>query len=119
VQVRTTQNGVTLGHAGTAAAVRVYSPREAEAAALMHAKRPIDTGTQLLCPMPGVIVSIAVMAGQQVEAGDALCIIEAMKMENVLRAERDGVVTNVHARAGDVVAVDAPIMEFAFAPGSL
>jgi len=119
VQVRALQYGVTLAHAGTAAAVRIYSPREAEAAALMHAKRPIDTGTQLLCPMPGVIVSIAVMAGQQVEAGDALCIIEAMKMENVLRAERDGVVTNVYARAGDVVAVDAPIMEFAFDPRSL
>jgi len=58
-----------------------------------------------------------VMAGQQVEAGDALCIIEAMKMENVLRAERDGIVTRVHAKAGDVVAVDAPIMEFAFDQG--
>jgi propionyl-CoA carboxylase alpha chain len=117
VHVRTTQNGVTLEHAGTAAEARVYSRREARAAALMHAKRPVDAGTQLRSPMPGVIVSIAVTPGQPVKTGDVLCVVEAMKMENVLRAERDGVVTNVHARAGDVVAVDAPIMEFAFDQG--
>ena len=117
VQVRTTENGVTLAHAGTAVAARAYSRREADAAALMHAKRPVATGTQLRSPMPGVIVSIAVTPGQPVKTGDALCVVEAMKMENVLRAERDGVVTNVQARAGDVVAVDAPIMEFDVAPG--
>ena len=117
VQVRTTQNGMTLSHAGTAADARVYSRREAEAAALMRARRPVDAGTQLRSPMPGVIVSIAVTPGQRVKTGDALCIVEAMKMENILRAERDGMVTNVHARAGDVVAVDAPIMEFDVAPG--
>jgi len=113
VQVRTTQNGVTLGHAGTAVAARVYSRREAGAAALMHAKRAADTNTQLLCPMPGVIVSIAVTAGQHVKTGDALCIVEAMKMETVLRAERDATVTRVHSSAGDIVAFDALIMEFA------
>ena len=119
VQVRPTQNGLTLEHAGTAAMARVYSRLEAAAAALMRARRPVDTGAQLRCPMPGVIVSIAVTSGQQVKAGDVLCIIEAMKMENVLRAERDGIVTRVHSRAGDVVAVDALIMEFDVAPGSL
>ena len=118
VQVRTTQNGVTLEHAGTAAAARVYSRRQAEAAALMRVKCPVDTGTQLRCPMPGVIVSIAVAPGEQVKTGDVLCIIEAMKMENALRAERDGIVTRVHAKAGDVVAVDALIMEFAFDQGA-
>jgi propionyl-CoA carboxylase alpha chain len=117
VQVRTMQNGVTFAHAGTFAAARVYSRREAEAAALMHAKHSSDTGMQLRCPMPGIIVSIAVTPGQPVKTGDVLCIVEAMKMENVLRAERDGIVTRVHAKAGDIVAVDAPIMEFAFDQG--
>ncbi len=56
---------------------------------------------------------------KQVKTGDVLCIIEAMKMENALRAERDGIVTRVHAKAGDVVAVDALIMEFAFDQGAL
>jgi len=116
VHVRPTQNGVTLEHAGTAAAARVYSRREAEAAALMRDKRPVDAGAQMRCPMPGVIVSIAVTPGQHVKAGDAICIVEAMKMENVLRAERDGVVTRVHCGAGDVVAVDAPIVEFDVSP---
>jgi propionyl-CoA carboxylase alpha chain len=113
VQLRAMQNGVVLGHAGTSAPARVYSRREADAAALMHAKHSVDTGMQLLCPMPGVVVSIAVTTGQQVKAGDALCIIEAMKLENVLLAERDGTVTRVHPKAGDVMAVDAVIMEFA------
>ena len=113
VQVRAMQNGVALGHAGTSASARVYSRREAGAAALMHAKHSADTGMQLLCPMPGVIVSIAVTSGQQIKAGDVLCIIEAMKMENVLRADRNATVTRVHSKAGDVVAVDAVIMEFA------
>ena len=114
--MRPTQNGVTLEHAGTAAAARVYSRREAEAAALMRDKRPVDAGAHLRCPMPGVIVSIAVTPGQHVKAGDAICIVEAMKMENVLRAERDGVVIRVHCGAGDVVAVDAPIVEFDVSP---
>lgn len=65
------QNGVALAHAGTAAAARVYSRREAEAAALMHAKHSVDTGLQLLCPMPGVIVSIAVASGQRVKEGQS------------------------------------------------
>jgi propionyl-CoA carboxylase alpha chain len=96
---------------------RVYSRREARAAALMHAKRPVDAGTQLRSPMPGVIVSIAVTTGQPVKTGDVVCVVEAMKMENVLRAERAGIVTRVHSSTGDVVAVDALIMEFAFSQG--
>ena len=67
----------------------------------------------LLCPMPGVITAISVKAGDQVEAGQVLATVEAMKMENVLRAERDGTVKKLHAKAGDSLAVDAVIMEFA------
>jgi propionyl-CoA carboxylase alpha chain len=112
-QVRPIMNGVRLGHAGTEADARVYTRREAELAALMPEKVAADTGKQLLCPMPGLVKSIAVKVGQEIKAGEALCIVEAMKMENVLRAERDGTVSALHAKEGDSLAVDAVIMEFA------
>jgi propionyl-CoA carboxylase alpha chain len=63
--------------------------------------------------MPGLVVSIAVAEGQQVKAGEALAVVEAMKMENVLRAERDGTIRSIKVRPGDSLAVDAVIMEFA------
>jgi propionyl-CoA carboxylase alpha chain len=63
--------------------------------------------------MPGLVVSIAVEEGQQVKAGETLCVVEAMKMENILRAERDGSVKKVNAKPGDSLAVDAIILEFA------
>ncbi|WP_019170325.1 acetyl-CoA carboxylase biotin carboxylase subunit [Pseudaminobacter salicylatoxidans] len=90
----------------------VRSPRVAELARLMPQKLPPDTSKMLLCPMPGVITSIAVEAGDQVEAGQALATVEAMKMENVLRAERRGVVARIAAAAGASLAVDELIMEF-------
>jgi propionyl-CoA carboxylase alpha chain len=65
------------------------------------------------CPMPGLVVSISVSEGQEVKAGETLAVVEAMKMENVLRAERDGVVKAIRAKPGDSLAVDAVIMEFA------
>ncbi|MDJ1157253.1 acetyl/propionyl/methylcrotonyl-CoA carboxylase subunit alpha [Chelatococcus sp. SYSU_G07232] len=113
MQVRPILNGVALSHAGTHAEVRVFTRREAELAALMPEKAAADTGKQLLCPMPGLVKSIAVVAGQEVKAGEALAIVEAMKMENVLRAERDATIAKIHAREGDSLAVDAVIMEFA------
>jgi propionyl-CoA carboxylase alpha chain len=67
----------------------------------------------LLCPMPGLVKSIAVTEGQEVKVGETLAIVEAMKMENALRAERDGVVRRILAKSGDSLAVDAVIMEFA------
>jgi propionyl-CoA carboxylase alpha chain len=67
----------------------------------------------LLGPMPGLVKSIAVADGQDVKAGDALAVVEAMKMENILKAERDGKVKKVNAKAGDSLAVDAVILEFA------
>ena len=71
-----------------------------------------DSGKALRCPMPGLVISIAVAEGQEIKAGDTLAVVEAMKMENVLRAERDGVVKTIKAKPGDSLAVDAVIMEF-------
>jgi propionyl-CoA carboxylase alpha chain len=78
----------------------------------MPPKQSADSGKALLCPMPGLVVSIAVTAGQEVKAGETLAVVEAMKMENVLRAERDVTVKRVLAKPGDSLAVDAVIMEF-------
>jgi propionyl-CoA carboxylase alpha chain len=76
-------------------------------------KATADSGKAVRCPMPGLVVSIAVSEGQEVKAGETLAVVEAMKMENVLRAERDGVVKAIKAKPGDSLAVDAVIMEFA------
>jgi propionyl-CoA carboxylase alpha chain len=113
MQVRPLLNGFLVAHAGASAEVRVYTRREAELAALMPEKAEADTGKQLLCPMPGLVKAIHVMVGQEVKAGESLCMVEAMKMENVLRAERDATVAKIHAKEGDSLAVDAVIMEFA------
>jgi propionyl-CoA carboxylase alpha chain len=90
----------------------VRTPRQAELAALMPEKLPPDTSKMLLCPMPGLVVKIDVEVGDEVQEGQTLCTIEAMKMENILRAERKGVVSKVNAGAGDSLAVDDVIMEF-------
>ena len=112
VQVRPVLNGVGLAHRGVELDARVYTRREAELARLMPVKEAADTSKLLLCPMPGLVVSIAVSEGQEVKAGEQLCIVEAMKMENVLRAERDTKVSKINAKPGDSLAVDAVIMEF-------
>ena len=78
----------------------------------MPVKVPPDTSNLLLCPMPGVIVSVLVEEGDEVQDGQALAIVEAMKMENTLRAERKGVIAKVNAKVGDNLAVDEVIMEF-------
>jgi len=112
VQVASIANGVRLTHAGTAAEARVYTKREAELAALMHERAGADTSKVLLCPMPGLVKSIAVKEGQEVKAGETLAVVEAMKMENVLRAEKDVTIAKLKCKAGDSLAVDAVIMEF-------
>lgn len=91
---------------------RVRSPRVAELARLMPKKLPPDTSRMLLCPMPGVITSVSVKAGDTVEAGQALAVVEAMKMENILRAEKRATVKRVAVAAGASLAVDELIMEF-------
>ena len=78
----------------------------------MPIKLPPDTSKLLLCPMPGLVVSIAVKEGQTVQAGETLASVEAMKMENVLRAEQDVVISKINAEVGESLAVDAVIMEF-------
>jgi propionyl-CoA carboxylase alpha chain len=113
VQVRTILNGYDLSYRGARAKTRVYTEREAQLAALMPEKAPPDTSKLLLCPMPGLVKAVHVSEGQEVKAGEALCVVEAMKMENILRAERDGVVKAVRAKPGDSLAVDAVIMVFA------
>ncbi len=113
VQARPILNGYALSHAGISVDARVYTRREAQLAALMIEHKGADGSRFLLCPMPGLVKAIAVKVGQEVKAGDQLCIVEAMKMENVLIAERDATVQTILAREGDSLAVDALIMEFA------
>jgi len=113
VQVRTILNGVNLCYRGVQVPVYVYTEREAALAALMPEKAAADTSKFLLCPMPGLVKAIHVTQGQDVQAGDALAVIEAMKMENILRAERDGSVKKINAKPGDSLAVDEVILEFA------
>jgi propionyl-CoA carboxylase alpha chain len=113
VQVRPIANGFRLAHRGFEVPVYVYTETEAAAARLMPEEAVSDTGKKLLCPMPGLVVSIDVEEGQEVKAGETLAVIEAMKMQNVLRAERDGMVKSVHAKPGATLAVDALILEFA------
>ena len=113
VQARPILNGYALSHAGVAVNARVYTRREAQLAALMLEHKSADGSRFLLCPMPGLVKAIAVKVGQQVKAGEQLCIVEAMKMENVLNAERDATVKAILAKEGDSLAVDAVIMEFA------
>ncbi len=113
VQVDRRAPGFLLSHGGAEAAVQVLRPRVAELAARMPKKQAPDLSRYLLSPMPGLLVKLAVAAGQEVKAGDVLAVVEAMKMENVLRAERDGAIAKVHAEPGASLAVDQPILEFA------
>ena len=113
VQVRPGRSSLALSWRGVTATARVMTPRTAALAALMPEKKPPDTSRFLLCPMPGLVVSIDVVEGQEVKAGEPLAIVEAMKMQNVLKAERDLTVKAIKAKPGDSLSVDAVIMEFA------
>ncbi|MBU2583592.1 MAG: acetyl/propionyl/methylcrotonyl-CoA carboxylase subunit alpha [Alphaproteobacteria bacterium] len=113
VQVRPILNGYDLAYRGLHVPARVYTAREAQLAALMPVKEAADTSKLLLCPMPGLIKKVNVNVGDEIKAGDPLAVVEAMKMENVLRAERDGTVSRINAAPGDTLAVDDVIMEFA------
>jgi propionyl-CoA carboxylase alpha chain len=92
--------------------VHVRTPRQAELAKLMPEKLPPDTSKFLLCPMPGLVVKINVAEGDEVQEGQSLVTVEAMKMENILRAEKKAIVKSVKAKPGDSLAVDAVIIEF-------
>jgi propionyl-CoA carboxylase alpha chain len=104
--------GYKLTTSGVVREVLVLTPPQAALFRKMPEIPEADTSKLLLCPMPGLVVSIAVQVGEKVEAGQTLCIVEAMKMENVLKAERDGKIRKINAKPGDSLAVDAVIMEF-------
>ncbi len=100
-----------LVHGGVVRHAQVLSPRAAELLMMMPEKQPADTSRLVLSPMPGLLTSIVVGEGQEVKAGEPLVVVEAMKMENVLRAERDGRVAKLRAKPGDSLAVDQIILE--------
>ncbi len=104
--------GFRIRSRGADLKVNVRTPRQAELAELMIEKVPPDTSKMLLCPMPGLIVKVDVAVGDEVQDGQALCTVEAMKMENILRAEKRGVISKINAKAGQSLAVDDVIMEF-------
>ncbi len=112
VKVGKISGGFRIRSRGADLKVHVRSPRQAELARRMPEKVAADTSRLLLCPMPGLVVKINVEVGDEVQEGQALCTVEAMKMENILRAERKGRVAKVNAAAGDSLAVDDVIMEF-------
>ena len=112
VKVDFVRGGARLRYRGADLKAVVRTPRQAELFGKMPEKLPPDTSKLLLCPMPGLIVKIDVEVGQEVQEGQALCTVEAMKMENILRAERKAVVSKINAGPGDSLAVDEVIMEF-------
>ncbi len=112
VQIRPCLNGYNLSYRGIQIQTFVYTKREAELAGRMLLKESPDSSKFLRCPMPGLIISISVEEGQDVEAGDPLCTVEAMKMENILNAERNCRIKKINVSVGDNLAVDSIIMEF-------
>lgn len=112
VQVRRKRGSWVMTTRGASHMVRVYTPRIAELSRHMIEKVPPDMSKFLLCPMPGLLTQLHVGVGDTVQAGQPLAVVEAMKMENILRAERAGTVKAANFKAGDSLAVDAAILEF-------
>jgi len=112
IKVDRAPSGYRMRHRGADLKVTVRTPRLFELAQHMIEKLPPDTSKLLLCPMPGLVVSVVVEVGDTVQDGQGLCTVEAMKMENLLRAERKGIVSKINAKAGDSLKVDDVIMEF-------
>ncbi|MEP3629571.1 MAG: acetyl/propionyl/methylcrotonyl-CoA carboxylase subunit alpha [Hyphomicrobiales bacterium] len=112
LQVNQTGSVIELSQRGSTVKARLMRPQDAALMGHMPIKLPPDTSKLLLCPMPGLVVSIVVEEGQTVQAGETLASVEAMKMENVLRAEQDVVISKINAEVGESLAVDAVIMEF-------
>jgi propionyl-CoA carboxylase alpha chain len=110
--VELTASGYQLFYRGAEINARVISPRAADLMKHMLNKPPVDMSKFLLSPMPGLLVKLSVNEGQEVKEGEELAVVEAMKMENSLRATQDGVVGNVQAEQGQSLAVDQIILEF-------
>lgn len=111
LQVERRQQVYRLFHGGSQADVKILTPRAAELMRHMPVKAPPDMSKYLLSPMPGLLVSLAVNEGDEVGAGDELAVVEAMKMENTLFAERDGVVAKINYETGASLAVGDKILE--------
>ena len=112
IKIRPTAGGYEFRYRGATHQLQVLAPRTAQLNGFMLEKIPADTSRFLLCPMPGLIVSISVTEGEEVQEGQTLATVEAMKMESILRAERKGRVLKICAQPGDSLAVDEVIMEF-------
>ena len=113
IQIVRQRGGYRLSQGGTTVVASVRRPEAARLASLMPRKASADISKFLLCPMPGLVVCVNVSEGQEVKAGETLAVVEAMKMENVLNAERDGTVKKINFRRGDSLALDDVILEFA------
>src|SRR5205823_2622118 len=115
VAVRLERRGsrLRLASGGHAIIVQILTPRAAELADLMPERPPPDLSRLLLSPMPGLLISLAVSEGDEVKQGEPLAVVEAMKMQNVLRAERDGRIARIAVEPGASLAVDDVILEFA------
>ncbi len=113
VKLREQSEGYVLRLRGVAQRLIVASPRGAELHKKIPPKPKADTSKLIMSPMPGLVVSIDVAEGQEVKAGEGVAIVEAMKMQNIIRAERDGVVSKVHVAAGASVAADEVMLELA------
>jgi propionyl-CoA carboxylase alpha chain len=112
-QLASSGNGYAIAHRGFSVQAHVYARREAELAKLMPARSAVGQSKAMHCPMPGLIIALHAAPGTELKAGDPVAVIEAMKMQNTLRAERDGVVAKVRVAAGDSISLDAVILEFA------
>jgi len=112
LKVDPTNTGFRIRWRGADMDAKLLTARQAELLAMMPEKIPPDTSNMLLCPMPGLVVSIQVQEGDEVQEGQPLATVEAMKMENILRAEKKSVVMLIHANEGDSLALDDVIMEF-------
>jgi propionyl-CoA carboxylase alpha chain len=105
--------GFRIRHRAVSARVLVLTPVSAELHDRLPERKPPDTSRLVLSPMPGLVVSVEVASGQDVKTGETVCIVEAMKMQNIIRAERDGVIGVVNVKAGDSVIADEVLAEFA------
>jgi propionyl-CoA carboxylase alpha chain len=111
--VKPAAEGFVIRHRAAVQHVLVLTPRSAELHEKLPPKKAADTSKMVLSPMPGLVVSIDVTAGQEVKTGEVVAVLEAMKMQNIIRAERDGTVKAVNAKSGDSVAADEVLVEFA------
>ncbi len=113
VEVHPAAEGFIVRHRAAQARVLVLTPLCAELHERLPKREPADTSKIIISPMPGLVVALDVVVGQEVKTGETVAVIEAMKMQNIIKAERDGVVKTVGAKAGDSVAADEVLIEFA------